>query len=60
MIVSWVVAIALIIFARVATWDMKGVPGGRKTLWNGWSKVCTAFWKTLLARTFRHEMGPLQ
>lgn len=28
MIVSWVVAIALIIFARVATRDMKGVPGG--------------------------------
>jgi len=28
MVVSWVVAIALIIFARVATRDMKGVPGG--------------------------------
>jgi F-type H+-transporting ATPase subunit a len=28
MIVSWVVAIGLIIFARVATRDMKGVPGG--------------------------------
>jgi F-type H+-transporting ATPase subunit a len=28
MIVSWVVAIALIIFARAATRDMKGVPGG--------------------------------
>ena len=27
MVVSWVVAIALIIFARVATRDMKGVPG---------------------------------
>jgi hypothetical protein len=38
---------------------------GRKTFWNGWSKVCTAFWKTLLAltwslRTFWDEMGPLQ
>ena len=32
MIVSWVVAIALIIFARVATWDMKGVPGGAQNL----------------------------
>jgi F-type H+-transporting ATPase subunit a len=28
MVVSWVVAIALIIFARLATRDMKGVPGG--------------------------------
>jgi F-type H+-transporting ATPase subunit a len=32
MIVSWVVAIALIIFARVATRDMKGVPGGAQNL----------------------------
>ena len=28
MVVSWVVAIALLIFVRVATRDMKGVPGG--------------------------------
>ena len=32
MVVSWVVAIALIIFARVATRDMKGVPGGAQNL----------------------------
>ena len=32
MIVSWVVAIALIIFARVATRDMKGVPSGAQNL----------------------------
>jgi F-type H+-transporting ATPase subunit a len=28
MVVSWLVAVGLIIFARVATRDMKGVPGG--------------------------------
>jgi F-type H+-transporting ATPase subunit a len=28
MVVSWIVAVGLIIFARVATRDMKGVPGG--------------------------------
>ena len=32
MVVSWVVAIGLIIFARVATRDMKGVPGGAQNL----------------------------
>ena len=32
MVVRWVVAIALIIFARVATRDMKGVPGGAQNL----------------------------
>ena len=32
MVVSWVVAIALIVFARVATRDMKGVPGGAQNL----------------------------
>src|SRR4030095_1968635 len=28
MVVSWIVAVGLIIFARLATLDMKGVPGG--------------------------------
>ena len=28
MVVSWIVAVGLIIFARLATRDMKGVPGG--------------------------------
>jgi F-type H+-transporting ATPase subunit a len=32
MVVSWVVAIVLIIFTRVATRDMKGVPGGAQNL----------------------------
>ena len=32
MVVSWVVAIGLIIFARVATRDMKDVPGGAQNL----------------------------
>lgn len=32
MVVSWVVAIGLIIFARVATRDMKHVPGGAQNL----------------------------
>lgn len=32
MVVSWVAAIALIIFARVATREMKGVPGGAQNL----------------------------
>ena len=32
MVVSWIVAIGLIIFARVATRDMKGVPGGAQNL----------------------------
>ena len=32
MVVSWIVAIALLIFARIATRDMKGVPGGAQNL----------------------------
>jgi F-type H+-transporting ATPase subunit a len=32
MVASWVVAVALIIFARVATHDMKRVPGGAQNL----------------------------
>ena len=32
MLVCWLVAIGLIIFARVATLDMKGVPGGAQNL----------------------------
>ena len=32
MVVSWIVAIGLIIFARVATRDMKGIPGGAQNL----------------------------
>jgi len=32
MVVSWLVALGLIIFARVATRDMKGVPGGAQNL----------------------------
>jgi len=32
MVVSWVVAIILIIFARVATRNMKGIPGGAQNL----------------------------
>jgi F-type H+-transporting ATPase subunit a len=32
MIVSWIVALGLIFFARVATRDMKGVPGGAQNL----------------------------
>src|SRR5262252_2739580 len=30
MVVSWIVAVGLIIFARLATRDMKGVPGGAR------------------------------
>ena len=32
MVVSWIVAIGLIVFARVATRDMKGIPGGAQNL----------------------------
>jgi len=32
MVVSWLVSLGLIIFARVATRDMKGVPGGAQNL----------------------------
>jgi F-type H+-transporting ATPase subunit a len=32
MVVSWVVAVGLIVFARVATRDMTGVPGGAQNL----------------------------
>jgi len=32
MVVSWIVAIGLIIFARAATRDMKGIPGGAQNL----------------------------
>src|SRR5207245_11514169 len=32
MVVSWIVAVGLVIFARVATRDVKGVPGGAQNL----------------------------
>jgi F-type H+-transporting ATPase subunit a len=32
MVVSWIVAVGLIVFARIATRDMKGVPGGAQNL----------------------------
>ena len=32
MVVSWIVAIGLIIFARAATRNMKGIPGGAQNL----------------------------
>ena len=32
MVVSWIVAIGLIFFARAATRDMKGIPGGAQNL----------------------------
>jgi F-type H+-transporting ATPase subunit a len=65
MIVSWDVAIALIIFARVATRDMKGVPGGAQNLpgWLAESLYCfleDIIGPNLVKRTLWHEIRPLQ
>jgi hypothetical protein len=49
MVVSWVVAIGLIIFARVATRNMKRVPGGAQNFLEWLVEVSTVFWKVSLA-----------
>ena len=65
MIVSWVVANALIIFARVATRDMKGVPGGAQNLMERLVESLYCLFEDIIGphlvkRTFWHEMGPLE
>ena len=65
MIVSWVVAVALIIFARVATRDMKGVPGGAQNLLEWLVESLYSFLEDIIGphlvkRTFWQKMGPLQ
>lgn len=65
MIVSWVVAIALIIFARVATRDMKGVADGAQSFREWLVESLYSFLEDIIGphlvkRTLWHEMGPLQ
>ena len=45
MLVSWIVAALLIVFARLATRRMDQVPDGAQNLSSGWSKAFTSFWK---------------
>ena len=45
MVVTWIVAVALIIFAQSATRDMKRVPGGAQNFLEWLVESCTAFWK---------------
>ena len=64
MIVSWVVAITLVIFTRFATRDMKGVPGGAQNLMEWPVESLYSFLEDIIGphlvkRMFWHEMGPL-
>jgi len=65
MVVSWIVAMVLLIFARIATRDMKGVPGGAQNLLEWLVESLYSFLEDIIGphlvkRTFWHEMGPLQ
>jgi F-type H+-transporting ATPase subunit a len=48
MVVSWIVAIALIIFARAATRDMKGIPGGAQNLMEWLVEGLYSFLETII------------
>ena len=50
MVVTWIVAAGLIIFARIATRDMKHVPEGAQNFLEWLVEVCTVFWKESSAR----------
>jgi hypothetical protein len=39
MVLTWVVAIVIIAFARYATRQIKAVPDGAQNFWNGWLKA---------------------
>ena len=47
MVVTWIVALGLIVFAQVATRNMKNrCPTDSRIFWNGWLRAsCTAFWE---------------
>jgi hypothetical protein len=55
MLVSWIVAALLIVFARVATRGMDQVPAGLRTFSNGWSKACISFWRASSAAILSTE-----
>ena len=53
MVVTWIVAIVLIMFAQLATRNMKQVPGGRAELLGmAGGKSCTTFSKGSSARAW--------
>jgi F-type H+-transporting ATPase subunit a len=52
MVVSWIVAIALLIFARIATRDMKGVPGGAQNLLEWLVESLYGFLESIIGRTW--------
>ena len=51
MLVTWIVAVVLIVFAQLATRRMKEVPEGRRISGSGWWRVFTTFWKASSAIT---------
>jgi hypothetical protein len=50
MILTWFVTLALIIFARIATWRMKEIPDGAQNVWEWWSKACGNFLEGIIGR----------
>ena len=51
MLVTWIVAAGMIMFAQTATRKIEPVPRERKIFGNGWWKVFTIFWKALSVAT---------
>jgi F-type H+-transporting ATPase subunit a len=56
MVVSWVVALGLIIFARVATRDMKGVPSGAQNFWEWLVESLFSFLEGIVGRQLAKRM----
>ena len=50
MVVTWIVALGLIVFAQFATRNMKQVPAGAQNFWSGWWRPCTNSWRASSAR----------
>ena len=51
MLVTWIVAVGIIVFAQFATRTMKAVPDGAQNFWDHWSKACIISWRRSSART---------
>jgi F-type H+-transporting ATPase subunit a len=56
MVVSWVVAIGLLLFARVATRDMKGVPTGAQNFWEWLVESLYSFLEGIVGRQLVKRM----
>jgi hypothetical protein len=61
MVVSWIVALGLIVFAQVSMRHVKTIPAGAQNFWSGWWRASTIFLKALSATNWsRKRFGFLQ